>query len=118
MTFQQGATFGSRPKFSSWSLDIGRNDPVEEVSPSPHLSCGTYFLPTSDFSTTSINFSGRDSKLIIYATVCFTPQRIDVNSVISNYYYYYYYYYIVITLLLKLIITIIIVGKFRTIMTT
>ena len=38
MTFQQGATFGRRPRFSSWSLDIGRNDPEKEVSLSPHHS--------------------------------------------------------------------------------
>ena len=59
LTFQKGATFGRRPRFSSWSLDIGKNDPGKEVSLSPHRSCGTYFLPTSDFSTMSINFSGR-----------------------------------------------------------
>ena len=41
----------------------------KDVSPSPHHSCGTCFLPTSDFSTTSINFSGKDSKL----TICNSP---------------------------------------------
>ena len=65
LTFQQGTTFGRRPRFSSWSLDIGKNDPVEEVSPSLHHSCGTYFLPTSDSPTMNINFSGRDLKLIM-----------------------------------------------------
>ena len=74
MTFQQGATFGRRSRFSTWSLDIGRNDPGEEVSPSPHRSCGTYFLPTSDFSTTSINFSGRDLKLTICNSPCYATE--------------------------------------------
>ena len=67
----------------SWFLDIGRKDTGEEVSPSPHHSCGTYFLPTSDFSTTSINFPGRDSNSL-YATVHVTPLRIVDNSVIST----------------------------------
>jgi hypothetical protein len=117
LTFQQGAIFGRRHRFSSWFLDIGRNDTGEEVSPSPHHSCGTYFLPTSDFSTTSINFPGRDSKLTICNSPCYATedrcQQCDlyyVNSVISttititttttyyyyyyyNYYYYYYYYH-------------------------
>ena len=44
MTVQPGATFGRRPELSSWFLGIGKNDPVEEVSPSPHHNCGTYFL--------------------------------------------------------------------------
>ena len=50
----------SLPRFSSWFLDIGRNAPVAEVFPSPHHSCGIYFLPISDFSTTNINSSDRD----------------------------------------------------------
>ena len=32
------------------------------------------FLPTSDFSTTSINFSGRDSKLTIYNSPCYATE--------------------------------------------
>ena len=76
MTFQQGATFGRRPRFSSWSLDIGRIAPVEEASLSPHHSCGTYFLPSSDFYTTTQNS--------LHATVHVMPLRIDVNSVIST----------------------------------
>ena len=84
----QGATFGRRPRFSSRSLDIGRNDPGEEVSPSPHHSCGTYFLPTSDFSTTSINFS-EETQNSLYATVHVTPLRIDVKQ--CDLYYYYYF---------------------------
>ena len=69
-TFQQGATFGRPPRFSSWFLDIGRNAPVAEVSPSPHHSCGIYFLPTSGFSITSVNSSERDLKL----TTCNSPR--------------------------------------------
>ena len=93
MTFQQGATFGRRPRLSSWSLDIGRNDPVEEVSPSPHHSCGIYFLPTSDFSTMNINFSGRDLKLTICnSPYCATEDRCHMQCDLYYYYYYYYYY--------------------------
>ena len=87
--FQQGATFSRRPRFRSWSLDIGRNDPGEEVSPFPHHSCGTYFLPTSDFSTTSINFSGSDSKLTICNSPCYATE--DRCQQCDLYYYYYYY---------------------------
>ena len=93
MTFQQGATFGLRPRFSSWSLDNGKNYPGEEVSPSRHHICGTCFLPTSDFSTTSINFSGRDSKLTICNSPCYATedrcQKCDL-----------YYYVLLIQLLL------------------
>ena len=90
MTSQQGATFGHRLRLNSWFLGIGRSDPVEEVSPSPHHSCGIYFLPTSDFSTTNINFSGRDLKLIICNSLfCATE---DLCRQCELYYYYYYYY--------------------------
>ena len=38
LTFQPGATLGRRPRFSSWSLDIGRNDPGRSFSvSSPQL---------------------------------------------------------------------------------
>ena len=84
LTFQQGATFGRRPRFSSWFFDIGRNDTGEEISPSPHHSCGTYFLPTSDFSTTSINFSGRDSKLTICNISCYATENRCQRMVISE----------------------------------
>ena len=84
-------TFGHRPRLNSWFLGIGRSDPVEEVSPSPHHSCGIYFLPTSDFSTMNINFSGRDLKLIICNSLfCATE---DLCHQCELYYYYYYYYY-------------------------
>ena len=72
---------------ASWFLDIGRNDPVEEVSPSPHHSCGIYFLPTSDFSTMNINFSGRDLKLIICNSPCYATE--DLCHQCELYYYYY-----------------------------
>ena len=87
MTSQQGATFGHRLRLNSWFLGIGRSDPVEEVSPSPHHSCGIYFLPTSDFSTMNINFSGRDLKLIICNSLfCATE---DLCHQCELYYYYY-----------------------------
>ena len=88
MTFQQGATFGRRFRFSSWSLDIGRNDPGGEVSPSPHHSGGTYFRPTSDFSTTTINFSGWDLKFTICLSPCYATE--DRCQQCDLYYYYYY----------------------------
>ena len=91
MTSQQGETFGHHPRLNSWFLGIGRSDPVVEVSPSPHHSCGIYFLPTSDFSTMNINFSGRDLKLIICNSLfCATE---DLCHQCELYYYYYYYYY-------------------------
>ena len=52
-------------------------------------SCGTYFLPTSDFSTTSINFSGRGSKLTICSRPCYATE--DRCQQCDLYYYYYYY---------------------------
>ena len=89
MTSQQGATFGHRLRLNSWFLGIGRSDPVEEVSPSPHHSCGIYFLPTSDFSKMNINFSGRDLKLSICNSLfCATE---DLCHQCELYYYYYYY---------------------------
>ena len=90
LTFQQGAsraTFSCCPRFSSWSLDIGRSDPGKEISLSPHHSCGTYFLPTSDFSITTINFSGRDSKLTICNSPCYATE--DRCQQCELYYYYY-----------------------------
>ena len=87
MTFQQGATFGRRLRFSSWSLDIGRNDPVDEASPSPHHSCGTHFLPSSDFYTTKINSSGSDSKLTTCNSPCYATE--DRCQQCDLYYYYY-----------------------------
>ena len=90
MTSQQGATFGHHPRLNSWFLDIGRSDPVVEVSQSPHHSCGIYFLPTSGFSTMNINFSGRDLKLIICNSLfCATE---DLCRQCELYYYYYYYW--------------------------
>ena len=89
MTSQQGATFGHRLRLNSWFLGIGKSDPIEEVSPSPHHSCGIYFRPTSDFSTMNINFSGRDLKLIICnGLFCATE---DLCHQCELYYYYYYY---------------------------
>ena len=88
MTSQQDATFGRCFRFSSWFLDIGRNNPIEEVSPSPHHSCGIYFLLTFDFSTMNINFSGRDLKLIICNSPCYATE--DRCHQCELYYYYYY----------------------------
>ena len=87
MTSQQGATFGRRLRFNSWFLGIGRNNPVEEVSPSPHHSCGIYFLPTSDFSTMNINFSGRDLKLIICNSLFYVTEDLCLQCELYNYYY-------------------------------
>ena len=87
-TFQQGATFGHLPRFSSWFLDIRKNARVAEVSPSPHHSCGIYFLPTSNFSTTSTNSSEGDLKL----TTCNSPRYAteDLCHQCDLYYYYYF----------------------------
>ena len=68
-----------------------RNDPGEEVSPFPHHSCETYFVPTSDLSTTSINFSGSDSKLTVCNSPCYATedrcQQCDLYTILLYYYY-------------------------------
>ena len=87
MTSQRGAIFGHHLRSSSWSLVIGRNGRVAEVSPSPRHSCGIYFLPTSDFSTT-INFSERLLKL----TTCNSPHHATEDLCHQCELYYYYYY--------------------------
>ena len=63
-----------------------RNALVAEVSPSPHHSCGIYFLPTSGFSITSVNSSERDLKL----TTCNSPRYAteDLCHQCDLYYYY------------------------------
>ena len=43
-------------------------------SPSPHHSCGTCFLPISDFSTTNINFFGRDSNSLLCNSPCYATE--------------------------------------------
>ena len=45
-------------------------------------------LPTSDFSTTSVNFSGRDSKLTICNSPCYATE--DLCQQCELFYYYYY----------------------------
>ena len=70
------------------------NYPIAEVFPFPHRRYGIFFLPTSDFSTANINFSGRDLKLTICNSPCYATEDLCHQCDL----YYYNYYYILCTL--------------------
>ena len=87
-TSRRGATYDRRHKFNSWFPVFVRSAPVDVVSPSHPLNCGTYFQWTFDSYTGSHIFSERDWKLILCSSPFTTTE--DLCHQCDIYYYYYY----------------------------
>ena len=86
---RRDTTYVRQHKSSSWSLISVRSALVVVASPSHHRNCGTYFQLTFDSCTRSLNFSEKDSKLIVCSSPFFTTE--DLCHQCDIYYYYYYF---------------------------